>query len=125
MNHGIIRQTRLAAAAIAAHLIAAVDTGGKAKPAAAATDKLLGVVDEVGADAAGQTIDVTELGLADVRAGAAFADGAPLTADAQGRAVAAVLVAGSTVSVIGYARAAAAAAGDIVPMLVAPSLIVG
>jgi hypothetical protein len=126
MNHALLVKSRVAAAAIGAYLIAAANgVAGQARVAAANTDKLLGVVNDMGASAAGQTVDVQEVGLADVRAGGAFADGDPLTANANGKAVLAAKVVGSTVSCIGFARGAAAAEDDIVPVLLAPFVIVG
>jgi hypothetical protein len=92
-------------------------------PATAATDPLAGVVD-LGATLAGQMVDVAYGDVCEVVAGGAIAAGDPLTANAAGRAVAAVKVAGQTVRVIGFAKAAAVD-GDIVDFIVAPSLIVG
>lgn len=127
MNNALTVRSRIAAAAIAPYSIAAA-TGAAhgARQAAAATDRTLGVVDEVGATAAGQTVDIQMSGYADVRAGGAFADGDPLMSDANGRAVLATKPgAGVTVFVVGFARQAAVADGDIVPMLVSPTVIVG
>lgn len=125
MNHALLVKSRVAAAAIAPYLIAAANgVAGQARQAAAGTDKLLGVANEMGATDAGQMVDIQEVGLADVRAGGVFADGDPLTSDANGKAVLAAKVVGQTIYVIGFARSAATA-DDIVPMLVSPSLIVG
>lgn len=125
MNHSLLIQSRVAAAAIAAFTIAAVNgIAGQARQASAATDKLLGVTNDMGAASAGQMVDITEAGLADVRAGGSFADGDPLTADANGKAVLAVKQVGVTVYCVGFARSDAVA-DDIVPMHVQPFLIVG
>jgi hypothetical protein len=73
--------------AIGARLIAAYGaTDGTVKQAAAATDKLIGVV-ELGADTAGQITDIQRNGPTKVRYGAAVARGDYLTSDALGRAV--------------------------------------
>lgn len=125
MNHALLVKSRVAAAPVTPFTIAAPNgVAGQGRQATAATDKLLGVTDEMGATAAGQTFDITEVGLADVRAGGTFADGDPLTSDANGKAVLAAKQAGVTVFVVGFARSAAVA-DDIVPMLVSPFTIVG
>lgn len=125
MNHALLVKTRVAAAAIAPYTFAAATgVAGQARQAAAATDKLLGVVDDMGAVFAGQTVDIQEVGRADVLAGGTFADGDPLTSDANGKAVLAAKVVGSTVFALGFARSSAVA-GDIVPMLISPFHIVG
>lgn len=127
MNNALTVRSRVAAGAIAPFTIAAATgAANAARQAAAATDRTLGVVDEVGAAQAGQTVDIQMGGYADVRAGGAFADGDPLTADANGRAVLATKPgAGVTVFVVGFARQAAVADGDVVPMLVSPFVLVG
>ena len=125
MNHALLVKSRVAAAAVAPYTFAAANgVAGQARQAAAATDRLLGVVNDMGAAVAGQTVDIQEVGLADVQAGGTFADGDPLTSDASGKAVLAAKQVGVTVFCGGFARSAAVA-DDIVPMLVAPFLIVG
>lgn len=91
---------------------------GQVVQAAAAADTSVGVSDNLGQADAGDIVDVVTSGVGEVEAGAAFSRGARLTADAQGRAVAAA----SGNAVIGVAMAAATAAGDIVPVNVVPSM---
>ncbi|WP_279480270.1 hypothetical protein [Aureimonas sp. SK2] len=125
MSYALNRDIRSfeAAAAIGGYLIVAgTGTGAKIRTAAAATDKIVGVGERVGADA-GDFHDATVAGLTEVRAGGAFAAFDPLTSDAQGRAVKAVPVAGQIVRIVGIAHAPALAAGDIVPVQVALSLL--
>lgn len=89
--------------------------------AAAETDAIIGVSDPLGAAAAGN-IDVHQGGWPEVRAGGAIAAGDPLTANAAGRAVKAVVTSNAVVSVLGIAMTAAED-GDLFPMLFAPSFI--
>ena len=80
---------------------------GKVVQAAAADDALLGVSDRPARD--GETADVCVHGVAVVESGGAIAQGAWVTTDADGKALAAV--AGN--SVIGRALTAAAAGGSV------------
>jgi hypothetical protein len=91
--------------------------------AAAATAVMLGVSSAPGAKAGG-VVDVTQLGLAEVVAGGNLARGARVTSDAEGRAVAVPAPAAQavTVSVVGNVQAAAAE-GDVVEIVVAPSAV--
>ena len=92
--------------------------------ASAATDKLAGAAD-LAALAAGDLVDVQLDGLGEVTCGAvAIAAGDPITADANGLAKTAVLVAGQTVHVAGFALVPAAP-GDIFAFQVERSVIVG
>lgn len=89
---GLIK-TFVAAGAVAPRRIVAFGAAdGRGTPAAAqaaaATDALFGVSDSLGA-AAGTPADITLSGLAEVEYGGDVAAGDLLTADAQGRAVAA------------------------------------
>ena len=60
---------------------------GGALMGAAATDALFGVADELGADAAGDRLDIHTVGLAEVEYGGAVTRGDQLTSDASGRGV--------------------------------------
>lgn len=96
----------------------------EAAQASAATDKLAGVSD-LGAAAAGEIMDVPLDGVSEVTCGAvAIAAGDPITSDANGLAKTAVLVAGQTVHVAGFALVPAAP-GDVFPFQVDRSVIVG
>ena len=85
--------------------------------AAAAADLSIGIVEGV-APAAGERCDVVMAGLAEVTAGGAVTRGQLVTADAQGRAVAAA--AGNRA--IGMARASGVA-GDVIEVLITPSTV--
>jgi predicted RecA/RadA family phage recombinase len=67
----------------------------------------------------GERVDICHAGIHVVEAGAAFAAGAALTADANGRAVAAA-TAGNRV--VGVALEAAVASGDLVNVIVNPGV---
>ena len=112
-----------AASAVGGRLIvAASGTAGKVAAGAAATDKNFGVSERVGGPA-GEMLDVTVAGLTEVVAGGDLDFNDPVTADANGRAVKAVAVEGETVFVVGFIRAEGTT-GDVLPIHVAPSLIV-
>lgn len=111
-----------ASAAIAGNRIVAFSGSGQSvAQAAAATDKLCGVTDRMGAPAGGLA-DTVQLGWADVQLGGTVAAGDLLTSDAQGRAVKALPVSGSQIRTIGEVQDAGVS-GDIVPVLVFPGVI--
>lgn len=91
---------------------------------AAATDKVLGVANSLGADAAGDRVDVVLGGSADVVYGGTVAAGDLLTSDAAGAAVTAAPAAGVNNRVVGLALKAGVA-GDIGSVLIFPSQIQG
>ena len=95
-----------------------------ATPATAATDFLIGVVNETPI-ALGERCDVVRVGIAWVEAGAVIPRGSPLTADAVGRAVVAAPAAGVNNRIIGFADEAAAAIGDVIRFIIEPGLIQG
>ncbi|MDR1946604.1 MAG: hypothetical protein LBQ51_05500 [Desulfovibrio sp.] len=82
--------------------------GGAAAQAASATGALIGSTDELGKQSNGN-VDVCLSGLPEVECGDAIDAGDPVTADAQGRAVAA----GAGDRIIGFALETGAA-GDII-----------
>ena len=96
---------------------------GEVLQAAAATDALMGVCESVG-PASGERCDIVKVGIADVEFGGTVTRGAAVTADANGKAVAAAPAAGSNVRIIGFAEVSAAA-GDIAPVLIAPGVMQG
>ena len=115
-NDGLIK-TFIADEAIAANLIVKIGSAaGYAGVADAATDKVLGVADSIGADAAGDNVDVVLSGIAWVKAGDTITLGDWLTAESGGRAVPAAPAATATANVIGRALAGAAD-GDLIPVL--------
>ncbi len=96
---------------------------GQVAHATAATDAMIGVVAELDA-AAGERVDVHLAGLAEVEFGGTVTRGALVTADAQGRAVAAAPLAGVNNRVLGVAMVSAVS-GDIASVLIAPQQIQG
>lgn len=100
-------------------LIAALTADGKAVLATGPTNALIGVFDRQGADAGGMA-DVHRAGLVSVQLGATVAAGAPLTADATGRAV--LCTAGAGRRYIGFADSAGVV-GDIIDVFLAPGIL--
>jgi hypothetical protein len=106
MSNQILNKNYIASLAIAAYrIVARTATEDVGKQATGATDKLYGVSTDIAA-ADGERFDVVEIGLADVQAGAAFAEGDELTSDANGKAIAVIP---PRIHVSGVAGAAAGA----------------
>ena len=122
-NPTLIKQGT-AEAAIAAYRIVkfGANDGGYVQ-ASAATDSLAGVCESVG-PASGERLDVIKSGIADVEYGGVVTRGQPITADANGKAVAAAPAAGSNVRIIGFAEVSAVA-GDIAPAWIEPGIYQG
>jgi hypothetical protein len=113
-NPGLLILSLTAAAAISArHIVKYSGTDGAVATADDPTDLLIGVSEKLDADL-GDKADVIMDGSAECVAGAAIVHGAPVTADAQGRAV----TAGEGENAIGFALSAAAAAGDFIDVKV-------
>lgn len=111
--------TFTAGAAIAAKtLVKFGSADGTVVPASAATDAIIGIT-ELGADNAGDRIDVTLAGIEEAAYGDAVTRGDLLTTDANGKAIKAT-VAGSRI--IGYALESGVS-GDITGVMIAPSQI--
>lgn len=94
-----------AGAAVAPYRI--VKFGANDKEAIQATgssDASIGVSDQMGAEAAGDPLDVVRSGLAEVEYGGNVTRGDWLTSDAEGRAVTASPAAGATAQIIGRAE---------------------
>lgn len=91
---------------------------------AAVTDLLIGVADSLGQSTAGDRIDVVLSGIADVEFGGNVTRGQLVTADSNGKAVAAAPATGVNNQVIGRALVSAAS-GDIGPILIAPGSMQG
>lgn len=89
--------------------------------ATANTDAIIGVFDRLAA-AAGDMVDVYVAGQAMVELGGTVTAGAPLTADASGRAIVATPAAGTTVRILGFALEPGVV-GDVAKVLVQPSLL--
>ncbi|WP_263418678.1 capsid cement protein [Terriglobus albidus] len=96
---------------------------GEAVLASAATDKIVGVSDNLDV-VSGDRYDVVVAGYAPVTYGGTIAAGDPLTSDANGAAVTAAPAVGSNVRLIGFAHFAGVA-GDVWPIQVAPSVMQG
>lgn len=120
----LLTRNFIAGAAMTAYRIVRFSAADTVVLAAAATESLIGVTNDVAA-ASGERQDVIVQGMPWVEAGAAFSIGALLTSDASGRAVAAAPAAGVNNRIIGIAFRAAVAAGDRVEVLLAPGSIQG
>lgn len=116
MSNPALLKNYSAGGAITAFRLVKFSTTETVVLAAAATDFLLGVANEAGA-ASGERQDVVLSGIAFVEAGAAFSLGALITSDASGRGIVAAPSAGTNNRVVGLALEAAAAAGDVVRVL--------
>lgn len=99
----------------ARRVVKATPAGGCALPAAS-TDVMLGVIYDKPRPAVGSSVGIIILGTAEAEAAAAFVVNTLLTADVNGRVLAAI--AGNRI--IGKALTAAGALGDIVEMQVLP-----
>lgn len=97
---------------------------GEVVVATAAADKVIGVSTDV-ASLSGERVDVIMSGQAKVVAGAAFAQGDLLMANAASKGIVAAAGAGANVRTFGMAREAAAADGDIVEINVTPGSFQG
>lgn len=91
--------------------------------AAAATDPLAGVFQHATANA-GDEVRVMLDGVTKIKLGGTVTRGQPLTSDASGQGVAAAPAAGSNVRIIGIAMASGVS-GDIITMLIGPSVMQG
>ncbi|ACI98532.1 capsid cement protein [Rhodospirillum centenum] len=121
-NPGLIKAFK-AGAAIAARRVVKFEADGDVVQAAAATDAVIGVSD-LGAAAAGDTVDVILSDTAAVEYGGPVTFGAPLTADADGKAVVASPAAGANNWIIGQAMVDGVA-GDIGLVHIAKSQMQG
>ncbi len=94
--------------------------------AAAATDFLVGVVNEAPYGvAAGERVDVVRQGIAWVECGTAVPRGSPVTADSLGRVIVAAPAAGANVRIIGFADEAGVNPGDVIRLHISPSVMQG
>ncbi len=124
-----LTKSYLGSGAIAANSIvkfgAADDT---MSPAAAATDLLVGISNELGLSAddvsKGNMVDIVLEEIAELKLGGTVTRGQKLTSDASGYGVAAAPVAGSNVHIIAIALRSGVA-GDIIPVLIEQSVFQG
>ena len=106
-----------AGAAVAPYRIVKHGSGDRvAVQASAAADAAIGVSDQLGAAATGDPMDVIHSGLAEVEFGGNVTRGNPLTADADGKAIAATV---DGCRIIGFAEVSGVD-GDIGSVLIAP-----
>lgn len=117
MSNAILFKNYTAAMAIPAYRICKFSATDTVTLATAATDSLMGVNADV-APATGERCDLVRQGIAFIEAGAAIAQGAPVTSDATGRAVTAAPGAGTNNRIVGFADEAASAAGDVIRVLI-------
>lgn len=118
MGNETLNKNFTATGAIAANRIVKFGAAdGEVVQAAAAADLSVGICGSVG-PASGERVDVVMAGIAEVEFGGTVARGAMVTADANGKAIAAA----STNRTIGIALVSAIS-GDIAPVLIAPSVM--
>lgn len=121
MNPGLIKRYTAGAAIAACRIVKFDSSDGVVIQAAAATDLSIGVsVENVPADS-GEGVDIIHNGIAYVEAAGVIARGGEVTSDSVGRAVAAAPAGGTNNRIIGIALVTSAA-GDIIPVLIAPGL---
>lgn len=118
---GLITPRRAQAAVAKRRIVKTGTANGSAIQATNGTAAMLGVSTDIDA-AAGEVMDVVRNGLTPVEYGATVPDGALLTADAQGRAIAVTLPVAAATYTIGYAEVAGVV-GDIGSVNVVPGFI--
>lgn len=123
MQDGFYKSRRAASAIAGFRLAAYTANADEVTLATSANTPIAGVADNIDVPQ-GSLVDVQFSLMADVRFGAGVAPGDPVTADAQGRAVKAVKQVGAVVYVAGIAQGPQLE-GDIGPIWLAPSMIVG
>lgn len=123
IRHEGLARTYVADAAVAKCRLVKLSSQKTCAQAAAATDLIVGVADSLGA-ALGETLDVILDGVATVEYGGNVAVGAPLTSDADGKAVTAAPSAGANARLIGFALVAGVA-GDLGSVLIQQGVMQG
>lgn len=111
-------------AAIAAYRVVRLSAAETVVQAAAATEALIGVVQDV-APASGERVDVALEGIAFAEAAAGVALGDLLIATSVGRVVTAAPAAGVNNRTIGIALEASSAVGDVIRILISPGSVQG
>jgi hypothetical protein len=123
-NPGFQKNYNAVAAIPAYHIVKPSGVNdGEVIPAAASTDPIIGVSQNVDV-AAGQFVDVIHTDSANAMLGGQVAFGDPLTSDENGCAVKAAPAAGTNAQVVGKAMCSGVA-GDIIPVLVVLSVMQG
>lgn len=123
-NPTLIKEGTAEAAVTKYRIVKFGATDGGYVQSAAAGDFHAGVYGENFDVANGERLGVIKQGIADVEYGGAVTRGAPLTSDANGKAVVAAPAAGANVRIIGFAEVSGVA-GDIGPVWVEPGLMQG
>lgn len=123
MNNPLLTKAFNAGAAVAGYRIVKQSDDDTVVVGAAATDKLIGISNNLGA-ANADRVDVHMAGSVEVEYGGNVAVGDPLTSDGTGKAVAAAPAAGANARLIGVALKAGAA-GDIGCCTISPSVMQG
>lgn len=117
----ILSSNYLAEAAVAASLFVKFGAAdGQVVPAAAATDSIIGVSEQIDA-AINERVDVVHMGIVFLKAGGNITRGGEVTSDAAGKAVAAAPGAGVN-NRIGAIALQSAVNGDIFRALLTPGL---
>ena len=124
MNPGLTKNRLTGGAIGERRFVKPHSTAGQIVQASAATDLIIGVCAQPGGAASGARCDFHISGLVEVDAGGTISEGALVTADSNGKAVAAGPSAGANARVAGVAYDAAAD-GDIIRVLLAPGSIQG
>lgn len=124
MTPGLTKTFTAEAAVTRRRIVKFGATDGSVLQGAAATDALIGVSDMSADVALGARCDVRLTGIAEVEAGGNITRGGPVTADANGKAVAAAPAAGVNNRTVGFAMASAVN-GDIVDVFLTPGSIQG
>ena len=123
MNPMLIKNYTAEAAIAAYRIVKPGAADGGVLQAAAATESLMGVTGSV-APASGERVDVIKSGIAQIELGGTVTRGGFLTADANGKAVAAAPSAGVNNRIIGFAEVSGVS-GDIIDVLLAPGVVQG
>lgn len=120
MENPLLTKSYVAGAAVNPYRILKWDAADrKVVHAAGATDRLIGISAGAKAIASGFRVEVVRAGLKEVEYGGTVTRGQPLTSDATGRAVAAVLDPVAPPNIIGIAEESGVV-GDIRPCLIVP-----
>lgn len=123
MNPELTKNFKAEAAIAAFRIIKLGAADDQVLQAAAATDSMVGVSTAI-ASVINERCDVVLTGMPYVEFGGTVTRGGPVTADANGKAVAAAPGAGTNNRIIGHAMVSAVV-GDIGPVLLAQSTIQG
>lgn len=119
-----LTKTFVAGGTIAARRLLKIGSAdGAVVQAADAAAAIIGVAADIGA-VSGERVDVHLAGIAEVEAGGTITRGALVTADSNGKAVAAAPAQGANAYVAGVA-VYSAAAGDIIPVLLSQGVMQG